>query len=84
VMLGDMNSVNTKDCRELHVSCCCVRRFRMAGVLRRLEPAAISGNTSELPHFVVYLFMFYFTSRYLRCLARIFAILNSIGTCCEF
>jgi len=50
-MLADMNSVNTNDCRELDVSCCCVLRFIMADVFGRHEPAAISGNTSLLPHF---------------------------------
>jgi len=32
---------------------CCVLRFRMADVLGRPEPAAISGNTSYLPPFLV-------------------------------
>jgi len=41
-MLAGMNSVNTNNRRELHVSCCCVLRFRMADVLGRPEPAAIS------------------------------------------
>jgi len=44
-MLADMNSVNTNNCRELDVSCCCVLQFKMVDVLGRLEPAAISGNT---------------------------------------
>jgi len=30
--LAYMNSVNTNDCRELDVSCCCVLRFRTADV----------------------------------------------------
>jgi len=41
----------------IRVSCCCragVLRFRTSYVLGRPEPAAISGNTSELPHFLVY------------------------------
>jgi len=45
----DMNSVTTNDCRQLVVSCCCragVLRFSTSCVLGRLEPAAISGNTS--------------------------------------
>jgi len=49
----DMNSVTTNDCRQLEVSCCCragILRFGTSCLLRRPEPAAISGNTSYLPH----------------------------------
>jgi len=52
LLLAGVNSVNMNGCRELDVSCCRVLRFRMA-VLGRPEPAAISGNTSQLPHFLV-------------------------------
>jgi len=44
LMLADVNSVNTNDCRKSDVSCCRVLRFRMADVWGRPEPAAISGN----------------------------------------
>jgi len=54
-ILADVNSVNTNDCRELNASCCCVLQFRMAHVLARPEPAALSGNTFKLPHFLVYI-----------------------------
>jgi len=40
-----MNSVSTNGCHKLDVSCCHVLQFRMADVLGRPEPAAISGNT---------------------------------------
>jgi len=42
----DTNSVTTNCCRELDVSCCRVLQFKMADVLGRPEPAAISDNTS--------------------------------------
>jgi len=50
--LADMNSFNTNDSRKLRVVAYCDLGWRM--FWGRPEPAAISGNTSLLPHFLVF------------------------------